>query len=289
MSNGDAGHYRGIFRSTVIPPCVVSAPDLRRLYADLSEKASEALERHIAEVQRPEGTSEEDWEALKQQVRDIGGLTVIVIGANGEQNVAQSATPLSDEQLPDRITSVVFDSATSLQNNNITPLNRFRLTLDFTEPPSFGAYNPWDNPTPNGSKLEVTGADSTWATGVYESVLEFFRARQRRRKWFHTPAAFNLLNWLIGFPGALWVVYRFDAHFHAFFSQLHGALRGAIYVYVVFLALLVFRVIIAGFRWTFPVVEIEGARSTSARAVLNLVLSSILLALAYDILRTALW
>lgn len=285
MNNGNASHYRGIFRSTRIPSCFVSVADLRRLYADLSEKAAGALEQHIASVQRPEGLSEKEWEALKQQVRDIGGLTTIVTGANGEQSVAQSRVPLADEQLPDRITSVVFDSATSLQNNNITPLNRFRLTLDFTEPPGFGAYNPWEKPTPNGSNLEVIGADSTWATGVYESVLSFFHGRRKRRGWFHTPVAFNFLNWLIGFPGALWVVYRFDANYPSFFTQLHGALRGAMYVYIVLLALLIFRMVIAGFRWTFPVIEIEGARSKGARAVLNVVLSSILLALAYDIFK----
>jgi len=288
MTVSDPGHYRGVFRTTNIPPCVVSVSDLRRLYDNLSENASDALERHIARIQRPEGQTEEKWEALKQQVREIGGVTVFVIGANGEQVSANSASALDDSQLPDRINSITFDSSNSLQNNNIIPLNRFRLVLDFTEPPGFGTYNPWDKPTPNGSLLEVIGVDSTWATGVYESVLGFFRMRGKRRRWFHTPAAFNLLNWLIGFPGALWIVYRIDGQFPGIFAQMHGALRGAIYVYIVLVVLLIFRLIIAGFRWTFPIVELEGSRSKSVRRILNLVLGSLLLALAYDVLKTVL-
>lgn len=289
MTEGDPSHYRGVFRRANIPPCVVSVQDLRRLYADLSEKAADALERHIASVQKPEATSDEDWEALKERVRAIGHLSAVVIGADGEQNVAQSATPLTEEQLPDRIVSVTFDSFASLQRESITPLNRFRLNLDFTEPPAFGVYNPWNVPTPNGSNVEVTGADSTWATGVYESVLGFFRARARRRGWLHSPVTFNLLNWLVGMPAALWMVYRLDALGAQLFSSMDTVLRGAIYVYTVLFVLLIFRLIIGGFRWTFPLVEIQGARSSTVRRLLNLVLSSILLALAYDVLRTLIW
>jgi len=289
MASADSSHYRGVFRRSNNPSCTISVQDLRRLYADLSEKAGDALEKHIASVQKPESTNDEDWEALKERVREIGRLTAIVIGENGEQNVGQSATPLEEDQLPDRIVSVTFDSYSALQRENITPLNRFRLALDFTEPPAFGVYNPWDVPTPNGSSLEVTGADSTWATGVYESVLGFFRARARRRGWLHSPITFNLLNWLVGMPAALWIVYRLDAVASQFFSSIDAVLRGAIYVYIVLVVLLVFRLVIGGFRWTFPVVELQGARSSAVRRSLNVALSSLVLALGYDVIRTLVW
>lgn len=110
MASADSSHYRGVFRRSNIPSCTISVQDLRRLYADLSEKAGDALEKHIASVQKPESTNDEDWEALKERVREIGRLTAIVIGENGEQNVGQSATPLEEDQLPDRIVSVTFDS-----------------------------------------------------------------------------------------------------------------------------------------------------------------------------------
>lgn len=70
---------------------------------------------------------------------------------------------------------------------------------------------------------------------------------------------------------------------------MHGTLRGAIYVYIVLLGLLIFRLIIAGFRWIFPLVELEGTRSKKARGVLGTILSALLLALLYDILKTLFW
>lgn len=173
-------------------------------------------------------------------------------------------------------------------SRNITPLNRFKLTLDFTEPPGFDAYNPWNQPTPNTSQLEVIGSDRTWVTAVYESTLAFFARRRRHRAWLHTQQAFNALHWLIGFPASLWVVYRLDSSVPVF-ATLHPALRGAVYVYFFLLALLAIRMIIWGFRWIFPVIELEGARSKKAREALGLVLSSLLLALAYDVLRELFW
>lgn len=265
MSDAVSTHYRGLFRQARLPACVISVQDLRRLYSDLSEKAADALERHIASAPKPEESSDEDWEALKNRIRSIGRLTAIVIGANGEQSVDQSSIPLEDDQLPDRITSVTFDSYSALQRENIAPLHRFRLNLDFTEPPTFGAYNPWNVPTPNGSNLEVTGADSTWVTGVYESALGFFRGRAKRRGWLHSALAFNLLNWLVGMPAALWIVFRFDQIAAPFFNSIDAVLRGAIYIYIVLVVLLLFRLIIGGFRWMLPIVELEGARSATVR------------------------
>jgi hypothetical protein len=278
-------NYRGLSHFTDIPPCAVSIADLRRLYRELSVKTGEALERHLSPWQRPADMSSEEFEALKQQAREIGTLTVIVDGAGGERIVSSSAEALDDDKLPENITAITFDSAAAIQTQNVTPLNRFKLKLDFTEPPGFNVYNPWDQPTPNASQLEVYGPDHTWVTAVQEATLSFFTRRRRRRKWLHSATTFNLLNYVLAFPGALWIVYRVDSHFAHALSGIHTALKGALYIYVFLLSLLVFRIIIGGFRWIFPVIEIDGARSTKVRVVAGTVLSSIILALLYDILK----
>src|SRR5690606_15947938 len=144
MASADSSHYRGVFRRSNIPSCTISVQDLRRLYADLSEKAGDALEKQTASVQKPESTNDEDWGALQGRVRGSGRLPAIVSGGDGGQHVGQSATPLEEDQLPDRIVSGTFDSYSALQRENIAPLNRFRLALDFAEPPAFGVYDPWD-------------------------------------------------------------------------------------------------------------------------------------------------
>ena len=281
--------YRGLQRSAKIPACVVSLDDLRRLYTNLNEKTREALDRHLETTPRRADISDEQFEQLKVQAREVGGLTVSVNGSGGEQVLATTATALAQASLPEQITSITFDSATALQAFNVTPLNRFRVHLDFTEPPGFNAYNPWDQPTPNGSQLEIIGSDETWVTGVYESTLTFFRQRRQHRSWLHGHITFNLLNYLLGFPAALWIIFRLDSTAPLSFQAIHGALRGALYVYLFLLALLIFRLIIGGFRWIFPLIEIEGARSKKARGLLGSVLGTLLLALLYDVLRTLLW
>lgn len=279
--------YRGLHRTTRIPPCAISIDDLRRLYAELNGKTLEALERHLATLQQPPEGDQEQFEKMKEEARREGTLTVTVQGRDGEQMIAPSDEAFASGRLPDKIDWVVFDSAAAMRLYNVTPLNRFTLRLDFTEPPGFNTYNPWDDPTPNTSQLEVIGNDATWVTGVYESTLAFLRKRKRRRAWLHTQESFNALNYLVGFPAAFWVVFRLDSLIPRL-ATLHGALRGAIYVYVFLLALLVFRGIIWGFRWLFPVVELEGARSKAVRGLVGAALSSLLLALIHDVLKTLL-
>lgn len=284
-SPAPALNYRGLSHFTDIPPCAVSIADLRRLYRDLSVKTGEALERHLSPLQCPPDLSQEEFDALKQQARDIGTLTVVVDGAGGERIVSSSAEALDDDKLPETITTITFDSAAAIQTQNVTPLNRFKLKLDFTEPPGFNVYNPWDQPTPNSSQLEVYGPDHTWVTAVHEATLSFFARRKTRRRWLHSATTFNLLNYLLAFPGALWIVYRVDTRFSDALSGIHSSLRGALYIYIFLLALLIFRVMIGGFRWIFPVIELEGARSMKARVLAGTVLSSIVLALLYDVLK----
>jgi hypothetical protein len=283
MTN-DLLSYRGRFRTAKVPPCLITRNDLRKLYAQLDARTSEALEKHIAVLVRPPGTEEPAWSQTLENLRHDARLTVTVQGADGEQIVARSAEALSDDELPDRITFARFDSAAALQFLNITPIHRFYVHLDFTEPPTFASYNPWSQPTPNASQIEVIGSDQTWVTGVYELIIGFFRARRRRRAWLHTQRSFNAAHWIIGFPAALWIVYRLSYYAPAL-NRMHPALLGAIYAYVFLVSLLIFRGIVWSFRWLFPVVELAGSRPKLVRRVLSVVLTSLLLALLYDVLK----
>jgi len=277
--------YRGTYRILKIQPCAVSIDDLRKLYTRLSEKTSEALEAYLGTINPQPGQDLQELDKLKDEARNIGGLTIIIIGANGEQIVDTRIDALSSDDLPDKITSITFDSAYALKAFNVTLPNSFRLNLDFTEPPGFHAYNPWDQPTPNNSNLEVSGPNTTWVSGVHETVLSFFNERKRNRAWLHSQVTFNVLNWLFAFPASLWITYRIDNIFQSQLQNVHVTLRGALYVYLVLISLLAFRVIMAGFRWIFPVIELQGARSRKVRAVLGTGLGSLLLALLYDILK----
>ncbi len=220
--------YRGRLHSAKVPPCFVSRDDLRKLYTQLDARTSEALEKHIAGLTRPPNVDAEGWNRTLQHLRHDAKLNITVLGADGEQIVARSVEALSDQELPDRIAVARFDSAAALQFINITPIHRFYVHLDFTEPPTFANYNPWSQPTPNASQIEVTGSDQTWVAGVYQLIIGFFRARRRRRAWLHAQRTFNVAHWIIGFPAALWIVYRLNYYVPAL-GGMHPALLGAIY------------------------------------------------------------
>lgn len=274
--------YRGRFHTTKVPPCVIAPNDLRRLYRDLDTRTMQALEHFISDSQFPSEVAVR----LRQDAR----LTVNIQGADGEQIVEHSEAALEDTALPEHLRIVVYDSAAAVQFMNLNqaiPLNRFRVLLDFNEPPRFDAYNPWAQPTPNASLIEVIGNDETWVTGVHQSILQFFESPGRGRPyrgWLHRQRTFNVVNWLIGTPAALWIAYRVGTYFPKL-REIHPALLGGVYVYIFFVVLLLSRGAVWVMRWLFPVIELAQSRSKGIRLFLSTVLVGLLIALIYDVIK----
>lgn len=282
----EALEYQGVYRSVPVPSCLLSRGDLIALYEKLSEKAREGLERSLADAKRPTETPEEEFDQMKEKAREVGRLSAFIVGADGEQIAVSSVGDFRSQRLPDQIESVTYDSAANLKAaQGWEPVNRFRLTLDFTEPPGFHKYDPTAKPTPNESNFEITGPDSTWVTGVHETVKQFLENRGTRRGWLHKNGTYILYQAFVMLPGALWLVVRFSQQWGETIGRWHSAIEGAVYVYVFLLALWFLRVVAYGFRWAYPLIEFEGARSQKARGVITLTLSTLLLSLVYDVLR----
>ena len=284
MPTANSRDYRGQSRTTPIPACVISADELRRLYGELDKMSREAIEKHIAAHagNKPADMSDEQWRDLTVEVRGHGVLTTLVIGLDGDTLITESSEALSEDSMPDRVATVTFDSANSLRLMNITPLNRFKLTLDFTTPAVFGSYNLWEDSTPNGSQLEITGADQTWTNGVHAHVLDFFRRRKKLRWLLHSPLTFSLFNWLVVIPLAFWIVYRIDTAYAEQLATWHVALRGGFYVYVALVLMAAFRGMMHVLRWTFPVIELKGSRANGTRVLIVGVIGAIVLGLVSD-------
>jgi hypothetical protein len=162
------------------------------------------------------------------------------------------------------------------------------VRLDFSEPPGLIVYDPWNNPTPNNTRIEVSGTNDTWVSATFDATMEFFKRRYRARRWLHGVGAFNILNWTVGIPASLWITFRLDQTFLSGVAAIAGGLRAAADVYVFLFAMLVFRAMFYGVRWMFPLVELEGGRSKTARRGIGGVISALLIALLYDILKV-LW
>src|SRR5262249_50812305 len=148
---------------------------------------------------------------------EIGHTTVAVQGTAGEQVVQSSIDALNDDTLPANLESIEFDSGSALQQHNANLLNRFHLRLDFAEQKAFANYDPWNQPTPHTSQLDVQGPDDTWVTAVHHAVLDFIKNHRRARAWIHDVESFSLMNWFFGIPASLWLAYRLD---NVFVSKL---------------------------------------------------------------------
>jgi hypothetical protein len=277
--------YRGRIRQTEPAPCKVSLDDLRKLYISLDRLCMEALDKYLDQYQRPADRSVEEFEAAKANARATGHLVLMVLGTRGEQAVATNPTPLAPEALPDEVLSVTFDSVMALKSNNVAVPNAFEFRLDFSSPPAIVTYDPWNNPTPNNSHLQVTGPDDTWGTAVFNHIMEFLDRRRTRRSWLHSNVFFSAANWLIGIPGSIWLAHRIDGRLFGGQSSALISIRGATAVYTFLLSMLIFRAMIYSLRWAFPRTEIEGSKNAVARGLLATISGSLLLSLAYDVLR----
>jgi len=282
--------FSGVSRSEQPAGCLLAVEDLRRLYVALDKKALEATGKFIPSQVRSPGTAEAEFEHLKQQALQLGHLTAIIRGDGGELVVARSADVFAPDYMPHRLLSVSYDNTTGLQSLNVSLPNRLNVYLDFSDPPGFGAYNPWSQPTPNATRIEVSGTDDTWVSATFQEALAFFRRHHRSRRWLHSELAFNLMNWCVGIPAALWATFRVDHWVLSSVAALPGGLRAAADVYLFLLGMLAFRVCFYETRWMFPLVEIEGAKSKALRGVVGTIVTSVLLALLYDVLKTlVLW
>ncbi len=282
--------YQGLSRTIQVPACVLSVDDLRRLFNDLDAWTREVTAAQIDGLQQPAGTTPEDFARQKRDAKAEAGLVMYVYGRNGEQIALHTAGTITPEVLPHALLSIIFDSAPRFNTQlNYDPINRFRLVLDFREPGGVISYDPWNSPTPNESSFTIIGNNQTWVAGVSDMALGFLKDRKRSRRWLHGPITFTLVNWLVGFPTAFWLIYRVDNITQRFVAGLPTALRGGIYIYLFLTLLLMFRVLIYILRWLFPIIELEGSRSKGVRTSVSVVLFGLLTALIYDIAKAAIW
>jgi hypothetical protein len=281
----DSG-YRGLYRLSAIPSCSISMGDIRKLYRMANTKKHEVFDEQIEELEKPEGESEEAFTKWKEQLKQDRDLNVVVLGSNGEQIAMNSIEALSEDDLPNNISSIFFQSWFHPFAPNFKSINRFTLKIDFSKTANSFSYDLSAESTPNHSSLEVIGPKATWVTGVSEDILAFFKAKKLHRKWLHSVITFNIFHWFFAFPAAFWAIYRLDNVFNDRHILLPVVLRGAIYVYVTFVCLFGVRIVMGLVRWVFPLVELEGSRSTKVRILITTLAGALFASLVYDILKT---
>lgn len=202
--------FKGTNRQLSIPSCLLQPTDLRKLYRLLHQKATEAAADQASSIAQQPGQTQAALEELRSSVRTaISTVTVRVQTKTGVWVASTTEDPLGDEQLPDGILKVEFDSAFQfrLRFNNLAPNNWFVVTLDLLRPTPLDMGT---EPTPNLSTANIVAGDSTWANALWEELSSFFRQRATARGWLHSQHSYNVLVMLLGFPLSLIFVYRLD-------------------------------------------------------------------------------
>ena len=247
---------RGTTRQFVLPSCLLTANDLRRIYRLLEQKALEAAERQVATLTLQAGQTQVQLGEMSAAVRSALSLVVRLQTSSGEWINGTTIDLLSDEQLPDGIVRIEFDSAFLYRSrfNNSVPNNSFTLTVDLARPPILDM-----NPQQNGSAAIIWGLDATWTNAIHDELAAFFRQRRTRRGWLHSPRSYDALVILVGFPLSFEIVYQLDRVIRHR-ALLPEALSVALYVYAVLVVLFLFRTLFNYSRWSFPKLEVDAPR-----------------------------
>jgi hypothetical protein len=251
-------YVTGTARHVSIPACSLTANDLRRLFRLLQQKASEAADNQLAAMTQQPGQTQEQFEELKTAVRGVMAPVVRLQTKGGGWTGSVTTQPLEEEQLPDGVTQVQFDSALlfRLRFNNSTPNNYFLITIDLARPPVLDMS---PQPIPNASIASVFGADLTWANGLCDELTQFFNQTANRRGWLHFAESYTMLMITVGIPLSLIIVYYLDRLVRRV-GILPEALSVAMYVYIVLIVLYLFRLLFNYARWVFPKVELDAPR-----------------------------
>jgi hypothetical protein len=183
---------------------------------------------------------------------------------NGESMLGNNEQFLDETNLPDQIRSIFFSTSTVPQTIGIAPVNRIVLFLDFTAPPIFDFSRLPTLPTPNESNFEIASDNEPLFAAARANLIDFFNQRRTRVNWLHRGAVYDVGLYLVGIPFSLWAVSRVSGLLSKY-PSLPTIIEAAIYVYVFFIGLNLFRLFFGYSRWVFPKIELESERSSPLR------------------------
>lgn len=245
-----------------IAACTFSKADLKTLCEMLQEVNSEAADEEIDHYAPPDRSPNQIREE-KELLTAGFELKVTVRGMDGETVFGTIPVVFDSPSFPEQVQSLHINSELELKNlYNWAPRNRFELLLDFTKPKNLNFSLLLSEPTPNKSRILVTGLNSLWVHGVYGQVAKFIAKKRTRRRFLHQQRTSILLLLCGGFPFTFSIAVKLSGAIKALFGEPSGILYSAAQVYVFFIVLSLFRSLFDYARWIFPLVEYQDPSGT---------------------------
>ena len=229
--------------------------------------------------------SAEDARRLDIDRQQAFRISVTIEGKNGESLFGYGTEPFDSPNLPESIRSIYLTNITAYHGvTGKNPLNGFTLSLDFSTPPLLDSANPVSDPTPNFSNLAVEGDRGTWVAPLHDAVMGVLNEKFNARRMLHAAFVYDIGLFLLGLPVALHLCWRFSERIEGI-SDIHSTFVSvAVYIYMVLLMLVGYRVLFGYTKWAFPAVEMEenkGRSRTHRRVWLGIVVS-LIANIAYD-------
>ncbi len=251
-------------KSARVPPCVVDYDTLRRLYREMNTGAAEAFRLAAVPVA---GNAQ-----AEQVLRLAHSVTIQARGASGEQIITVDPEVLRQETLPIPLQFVTFELGLyhRIVLNGSEALNRAIVSLDFSKPKAFDLSNPSGAPTPNGSSLMVVGTGSIWVSGVYQKLLSVVEENRTGVGFLHSGYVYDVLLLSLGLPFTLASAAVASQWVSEAFSLRPTVYHAATFVFMLAMALMVFRLAFSLARWLLPYVEFAPQKQPLERRIRTL-------------------
>jgi hypothetical protein len=252
-------------KRTQLHSLALSLDDVTRIFERLLGHVREQADIEIAKFIKPEGKSDEEFQAEKEDVRTRAfQVTVTIAGDNGASLYGDDVAVFSSPNKPNEITSIYMTNGTAYQLvAGQRPLNAFDLLLDFSKPPLLDSNNPLSSPTPNRSNLSVDGDRDAWVAAVTDAVMAVARHRKTRRLWIHRAFVYDFGLLVLGLPFGLYLCWKLSPFVTEQLATIHPFLSATAYIYVVLLVSWGYRILFGYTKWVFPTVELIDNRDTS--------------------------
>jgi len=269
-----------------IPPSTVDISFFKKLYAVLKASTNEIADYDIAKLVQPPGQTTEDFEGFKQYAKGLYKVTIHIYGSRGEYIFTENPGIFDDPSLPDKIDRIILENSTRFRVTvQKEPVNQFRITFDFTAPPTFDFNISPSVATPINSSIDIVGENETWVSGTYRKVWDLLDDRRNSHGWLHKNNIWDLFLWIIIMPAIFRIIYLIQKVLPTGFLSMSGVLKGAFYIYAFFILLNLFRIIFSYARWVFPYLELNTPmRKTNLhRFLLSTIVLSIIGSICYEL------
>ncbi len=276
--------YKSSQRFAKIPSCTFDVAYLKKLFEILNDINREAAQLEISKLNKTPGQSDSDFEKLKELAISLYKINIEIFGSKGEYIISESPEVFGEAHLPDYVTKVIFDNSVRFKMAvKSDPQFRVRVCLDFSKPPIFDFLSSPSYPTPNDSSIQVLGLNQTWVEGAYEKVMSSLKERKTSRQWLHQKNIYDLLVWFLFLPISFLNIYKIEKMFFTHISNLSTVFLVALYVYIFFTFLFIFRMFFNYSRWVFSYLELTTSLKKGA-AIHRTFYAGLFLAIVYSML-----